>query len=343
MADAGHDISAVVCPDDYIDQALAADGRVRRFAACFERTADLRATRAVIQAARAVRPDYLVGSFAREYWPTALVGRALGIPVVLFRHLDEHFSPQTARLLPRLVHRVVAPSEFLRQRIIDRGVVPARTAVLFNSIDSSVFHPDALARVRTREQLGFVNGDVIVGFVGRLESKKGVHMLVLALDAAMARCPQLRALWIGSGKEGAKVETAITKSRHHARHVRLPWSVDLPAYYAAMDMLAFPSIGSEAFGRVAVEAQACGVPVLASRTGGVPETLLAGQTGVLLPPGDVTAWADALVAIAGDAGARARMGAAGRRFVCEAFDGHRIARDFERLLRGETQTPLVTR
>ena len=215
--------------------------------------------------------------------------------------------------------------------------------MLFNSIDSSVFHPDALARVRTREQLGFVDGDVIVGFVGRLESKKGVHMLVLALDAAMARCPQLRALWIGSGKEGAKVETAITKSRHHARHVRLPWSVDLPAYYAAMDMLAFPSLGSEAFGRVAVEAQACGVPVLASRTGGVPETLLAGQTGVLLPPGDVTAWADALVAIAGDAGACARMGAAGRRFVCEAFDGHRIARDFERLLRGETQTPLVTR
>ena len=70
---------------------------------------------------------------------------------------------------------------------------------------------------------------------------------------------------------------------------------DVHSYYGVMSMLAFPSIAPETFGRVSVEAQAAGVPVLASNIGGIPETLDPGVTGLLLPPGDVGAWRDAIL------------------------------------------------
>ena len=204
--------------------------------------------------------------------------------------------------------------------------------MLYNPVETSIYRPDAAARAAMRERLGFSPDDVVVGFAGRLERQKGVHTLAPALHAAMERCPRLRALWIGSGKAEADVDAAILGSRHHARHVRLPWASNMAALYASMDVLAFPSISSESFGRVSIEAQACGVPVIASRTGGVPETLAPGRTGELVEAGDVDAWTGALVAVAENAGARARMGAAGRAFVSESFDGRRITRDFERLL-----------
>jgi glycosyltransferase involved in cell wall biosynthesis len=100
----------------------------------------------------------------------------------------------------------------------------------------------------------------------------------------------------------------------------------------AMDVLAFPSIRRESFGRVAAEAQACGVPVVASNDGGIPETIRAGESGLLVPPGDIPAWTSAILQLVNDASLRARMGAAGRAQACERFAAPRIAEAFGRLL-----------
>ncbi|HEU0187894.1 MAG TPA: glycosyltransferase family 4 protein [Gallionellaceae bacterium] len=86
------------------------------------------------------------------------------------------------------------------------------------------------------------------------------------------------------------------------------------------------------FGRVSVEAQACGVPVLCSDNGGIPETLQPGTTGLLLPPGDVAAWRDAILALANDAELRRKMIAAGRGWVDSHFSAPVIARQFVELL-----------
>ena len=78
------------------------------------------------------------------------------------------------------------------------------------------------------------------------------------------------------------------------------------------------------------------MPVVASRNGGIPESLLEGETGVLLPPGDVAAWADAIASLAHDQAGRQRMGQAGRLLMEQRFSQARIAADFERLL---TESP----
>jgi glycosyltransferase involved in cell wall biosynthesis len=148
----------------------------------------------------------------------------------------------------------------------------------------------------------------------------------------MDRSPSVRALWVGDGEAAAPLLERIWRSRHRARHSHMGWLADVRTGYAGMDVLALPSIGPETFGRASIEAQALGLPVLASRHGGIPETLEDGVTGLLLPAGDVPAWAEAIVRLSGDGAARARMGAAGRDFVETRFCQRRIAARFEQLL-----------
>jgi glycosyltransferase involved in cell wall biosynthesis len=98
-----------------------------------------------------------------------------------------------------------------------------------------------------------------------------------------------------------------------------------------MSMLAFPSIATETFGRVSVEAQAAGVPVLASDIGGIPETLQAGITGHLLPPGDLAAWREAILQLC-DPAPRRLMGLAARAHVQRHFSTPVIADQFLQIL-----------
>jgi glycosyltransferase involved in cell wall biosynthesis len=116
------------------------------------------------------------------------------------------------------------------------------------------------------------------------------------------------------------------------RHHFTGWVNDTARYYCAFSFLAFPSVELETFGRVAIEAQACAVPVLGSRIGGVPETMEDGVTGHLLAPGHIDEWRDAILAMC-DPGVYRRMGVAARVHVMEHFSNAAVARDFESLLR----------
>ena len=332
MASAGHEVSAAVWPDEFIHRALAADGRVRLFPVRFQVRNDVGATRDVVRVAREVDPDWIVGTFKFEYWPLALAARLLGRPLVLFSHLDQRMQPWTLRYLPRLTHRVLAPSEYQRQRLVERGMPAERVEVLYNPVDSCHLRIDPAARREAREALGFTPDDVVIGFVGRMEPGKGVMTLSEALRGAMERSPRVRALWVGHGDCEPSLRAAACAARHCARHVWRPWTADVFPYYAAMDVLALPSVGRETFGRVCVEAQACGVPVLGSRNGGIPETMEDGVTGLLLPPGDAPAWEDAILRLTDDDPARRRMGRLGREFVERVFDARIVAAEFGRML-----------
>jgi glycosyltransferase involved in cell wall biosynthesis len=102
-----------------------------------------------------------------------------------------------------------------------------------------------------------------------------------------------------------------------------------------MDILAMPSVESDTFGRVSIEAQASGVPVLCSDIGGIPETLLLGVSGLLLPPGDIPAWRDAIIKLAIDGKLRLQMAERGRDWVTQQFSAKVISREFAKLLQDE--------
>lgn len=338
MADAGYEVAALVAPDDVIARALAADGRVELVPGSFSRTAALRVGSDVKRSCRAARPDWIIGSYAKEFWPLAIAARTEGIPLALFLHIQK-ISRLAAPIFPWLASRFILPSNYLRDWVVSRRGMPrARTSVLYNPIDVRRFHPDADARASIRRRLGFTPNDIVVGFAGRFERQKGVFTLADALEGVMANSPSARALWVGHGEVGPEIETRIAASMHASRHVRLPWSDDLVSCFAAMDVLAFPSLRRESFGRVSAEAQACALPVVASRVGGIPETLIDGTSGVLVPPADAQALEAALMTLIEDPALRRRMGEAGRAQAVERFSLPHIADEFGRLLFGTRAT-----
>ena len=139
MANAGYEVAAVVRPDDVIARALALDGRIELYEAAFERSYDRRATLDVARACRAVHPDWMIGSFAREFWPLALVARTRRIPLALFLHV-QRISRLSAPLFPWLASRFILPSEYLREWVVARRGMPRwRTRVLYNPIDVARF------------------------------------------------------------------------------------------------------------------------------------------------------------------------------------------------------------
>ena len=331
LAAAGHDVSAAVRPEDFIHRGLACDSRIRVFPVEFRSRRDLKAIRELVRLARLVRPDWIVGAFKAEYWGLAVAAKAADVPLVLFSHLDQRILPLMLNRLTRLVRGVIVPSEYLRRRKIERGLPPARVLVLPNPIDVDRFVPDYALRERVRSSLGLRDDDVLLGYVGRFEPAKGVATLASALNQSMATDPRLHALWVGHGKSEQALREATSTGGSEARHHWMPWLDDVRPAYAAMDMLALPSEGSETFGRVLVEAQAYGVPVLGAQNGGIPEALADGETGLLLRGGDVATWADAIADLASDDERRRRFALSARNFALR-FDSHRIADEFLRIL-----------
>lgn len=331
LAEAGHEVSAAVRPDDFIHRALAQDARVRLFPIEFRSRRDLRAMRALTRITRSIEPDWIVGAFKAEYWALSIVAKSAGVPLVLFSHLDQRIRPVMLSPLTRLVRSVIVPSEYLRRRSIERGLPPSRVAVLPNPIDVASLRPDAVLRARMRGELGISEDQVVLGYVGRFEPPKGVETLGLAMKQAMASHRHLRALWVGHGRLEPRLRELAREGGCSERHHWMPWLDDVLPAYAAMDMLALPSEGSETFGRVLVEAQAHGLPVLGARNGGIPEALRENQTGRLVAPADVDGWASAIGELADSEVLRRRYGAAARAFASR-FASSRIASEFIQLL-----------
>jgi glycosyltransferase involved in cell wall biosynthesis len=269
--------------------------------------------------------------FERDYWGTSLVAAQCRVPCALFLH-HAGLNRTNRFMLPWIRRRFLLPSENLRRWLISRGVSACNTDVLYNPVDTKHFSPNAALREETRARLGIAADEILVGYIGRLESNKGILPFANALTTAMDRVPKLRALWVGFGRREAELDAYIQGTPYANRHLRRAWTEEMLPYYSAMDMVALPSTGREAFGRVLIEAQSCAIPVLGSDIGGIAETMDVGITGKLVAPGDSAAWADALTELALDPEARRTMGEAGRAFVRNTFDSCRIATAFEKLL-----------
>jgi glycosyltransferase involved in cell wall biosynthesis len=332
MAAAGHQVGAAVHPDGPIWQGLARSD-VRRYKAKFCNVLDLRGYVAVIKAARQLKPDWLVGNFGKEYWPLILIGRLLRIPVALFRHRTPPMKRLSAYLIPRLAQRFLAVSKHARQAYLDRGVPGSLVRVLYNPVNMELCRPDPCRRSEIRRSLGLDEEAIVLGYSGRMHNGKGIFPLFEAASAAMTEQPRLHCLWLGDGPDAPTLRERAAADPTANRHHFLGWIPDVRPYYSALSMLAFPSIATETFGRASVEAQAAGVPVLGSDIGGIPETLEAGVSGLLLPPGDVVAWRDAILKLC-DPALLASMGAAAHDYVQQHFSMQVIAAQFLQILAG---------
>ena len=220
---------------------------------------------------------------------------------------------------------------------IGRGFSRARTRVIPPGVDTVRFAPNAADRVAVRAELGWHDDRPVVGFLGRFVPEKGVMRLAQALDDVEG---PWRALFIGSGPLERDLRAW---ARRYGDRVSIQTAVghdDVPRWLNALDLLCAPSQTTaqwrEQFGRMLIEAFACGVPVVASGSGEIPHVV--GDAGIIVPEGDASSWTRTIEQVLADPTLRHDLSARGRRRALATYDWQIVARQhaqfFQRLIEG---------
>ena len=272
----------------------------------------------------------------------AAAARLAGVPAsFLTWHLPFPFRRRAkGRLLLALLHkRLIAISRSVRDMHLANGVAPGRMEVIHHGTDVEAFRT-LIADVPTlRASLGLAPEDLAIGIVGRVAPEKGHRELFEALRLLSDRHPCLRAVVVGNGPDMPALRRELSALGVAQKVVFTGFRDDVNDVMAALDIVAVPSVWPEPCSAVVQQGMALGKPVVGSRTGGTPEMVMEGETGLLVPASDPAALADALGRLAESPDLRQGMGEAGRVRVEECFTLRRMTDEVEALYRRELGSP----
>ena len=267
---------------------------------------------------RTARPDlvHLHSRRGSDVWG-GIAARLAGVPSVLSRRVDNRERAWAVALKYRLFDRVIAISDGIRDVLLAEGVSPQRRRCVRSALDARPWL-QPVDRAAFRREFGLDDDAIVIGVVAQLIRRKGHRHLFDALKALHPERPRLRVLLFGQGPLRGDLEARAARDGLASIVRFVGFRDDLPRWMAGLDVLAHPA-DREGLGIALLQAQAAGVPVVASRAGGMPEAVEDGVTGLLVAPGDVPALADALRRLADDPALRESMGAAARARVLERF------------------------
>lgn len=206
------------------------------------------------------------------------------------------------------------------------------STVIYNCVDTDRFAPAQRKDTRLRADLGIKPDQVVVGQVGSLIYRKGVDVALKALALAREKNPALHLVLAGTGEDEADFRhtadaMGVLRSVTFLGEVREP----LALYQRVFDINLLAS-RREAFGVSLIEGSSCGLPAIGSRVDGIPEIIEDHLSGLLVPPGDVAALAEAMLRLASDRMLRERMGTAGREIVLSKFSLERYIASVQRVI-----------
>jgi glycosyltransferase involved in cell wall biosynthesis len=285
---------------------------------------DLAALVALVRLFRRRRPDLVHTHTSKAGFIGRLAARIARVPIVAHTPHGHvfyayHGAATTAafvwleRIAARWTDRIVVLTERGAGEHLARGIGRASQYVAIPSgVDTAALSARAPERAAARLALGLPPDAAVVVGVGRLVPVKGFDVLVAALPKVRAAVPSLRVLLVGDGPERPAIES-LARTLGVADSLTITGAqADVVPYLAAADVLAAPS-RNEGMGRVLIEAMALGVPVVATRVGGIPAVLAGGEFGPLVEPDTPGALAEALIGLLGDPAGREKLAEAGRR------------------------------
>jgi glycosyltransferase involved in cell wall biosynthesis len=286
---------------------------------------------------RARKPDVVHAHLIHGDLYGTLAARLTRVPYVIStKHNDDAFRQRgfyawLDRTAAHCQDRIITISHHLKRFHVDVEGLPAdRIVTIHYGLDPSAFLQGVGEDVDVRAELDVPTDTPLAGVVGRLTEQKGHAYLLEAFAAVVQEFPSARLLVVGDGKLRPALERQVA-------HLGLCGSVtftgrreNVPHIMLALDVLVMPSLW-EGFGLVLLEAMAAGKPLVASRVSAIPEIVVDGETGFLVPPGDSHSLAQTLLKVLRDPELGRRMGRKGRARLEREFSVEKMVRATERI------------
>jgi len=221
-----------------------------------------------------------------------------------------------------------------RHYLGEKGILDGRCILIYPPVDTNKFHPDYNV-VKYRKEFNLKPDEKVVGIVAHINPAKGYEYFVPAVKLIKDKFPNIKFLVVGKRLETQKdywqrIQALIAKFELEKDFILTGERVDIPELMNLMDVFVLPSV-SESFSRAAAEAMACTKPVVATRVGGVPEVVEDGKTGILVPPKDPKAIAEAVLYLLNHPEKAKEMGLKGRQRVIELFDTEKCVQKHKEL------------
>ncbi len=290
---------------------------------------DLSAAWRLSRLVKQLRPDVL---HAHDPHGVAMAALALSMstaslnpPLVAARRVDFHIKGNAlSRWKYRQVDCFVCASDAIRAMLIADGIPAARAITIHEGIDLG--RVDAAPPANLHADLWLPHHAPIVGNVAALVPHKGQRHLIEAAAIVVKTMPDARFVIAGEGELRPALERQIKEHRLEKHVFLLGFRPDVLSVHKAFDVFVMSSV-TEGLGTSLLDAMACGKAIVATTAGGMPEVVADRQTGLLVPPRDHVAMAQALLRLLGDEDLRRRMGAAGQSRVRERFSAERMVQD----------------
>ena len=317
LLERGHDCTLICPPESGIDSAARVVGIPVRNLFCAG-DLDLPFAYRLTQYLQSSRPDLLHCHSRRGAdMLGGLAASFADVPAVVSRRVDNTEMRLLAALRYRPFRKIIAISEAISVVLQEHDVAASRIEVIRSAVDTAQFE-DAPNCDAIRSEFGIPEDALVLGAAGQLIPRKGHRYLLQAVAGLKQRYPTLRLVIFGDGYLGNQL-------REQASSLGLGGSVqfagfrdDLDDFMGCFDVFVHPAL-AEGLGVATLKAAAASVPVIGFDAGGLPEAIVDGETGILVPPEDVDALQDAIATLVDDQGLRQRMGAAGRKRMQSEF------------------------
>jgi len=276
--------------------------------------------------------SYLAGMVAKKLKkPFIVTQHNTFIDYQSFLNMAEQLNDQViGKQVLKHADRIITVSEETKKYVLRLGADKTKTQVIHNGVDTDLFHPRN--KEESREKLGLPKNRKIVLSVRRLVYKNGLDTLIESIPLTAQNHPDVLFVVAGKGPSRKLVENRI-KELEIGDNVKLAGFVPdtlLPVYYGAADYFILPSASGEGLPLVLLEAMACGLPVIATAVGGTPEILRHMKNGVLVPPRNPEAMAEALTKLLSE-GLGPALGSEARRIVEDRFSWEENVRQLQEI------------
>ena len=270
----------------------------------------------------------------------SLVGRIVGwaakVPVIITWRQNISLGGRWRDFIYKMTSRIddkviVVSNSTLESEIRTTGLAVEKVEVIYNSIDIDRYSRKKPAnRNKVKMDFGLGGEEIIVGFIGRFHAQKGIDVLLKAFEKIEKSKMNVRLMLVGDGTLRKKIWKQSQTLGNDNRVLFTGIRKDIPLILSSLDIFVLPSRW-EGLPLVLLEAMAAGLPIVATAVGGIPEVVVDGETGFLVPPEDPEALASAITRLIEDSVLRKKFGKAGYKRVKQHFNIQEASRRTEEL------------